>query len=291
MNVLVTESDGLLGKAIAQRLLRLEAITVHAGTCHPDRLSALGAAGATVVTVDMFNPENLRQVLGQVERVVWITPDTAHASHHTERMLQICQELDNIQQIVLHSHIDAGLDTPHDIGRQHGRSENLLSNCGVPYSIVRVGALAQQLSGAAPWIYQRGDDTFYLPIDDSPVAWLDVADVARMVVWTLTNPAALHQTFTVTGPQALSLPEVATQVGQAVQRDFHVAALDRWDYLERMRDHDATEYMIDSATMIVEEMRRGDFATVSDDFPRLTGEQPTTFGDYISEHTEFWEVQ
>lgn len=291
MNILVTQSDGLLGNAIAQRLLRLPHIHVHAGTCHPERLQPLADAGATVVTVDMFNEDNLRAVISTVDKVVWITPDNAHASHHTDRMLRICSALDNVQQIVLRSHIDAGLDTHHDLGRQYGRSEELLKNCGVPYTIVRTGALAQQLSGDAPWIYQRGDNTFYLPIADSAVAWVDADDVARMIVWTLTSDDAHSQTYTVTGPQALNLHEVANRVGKAVQREFHIAELDRFDYLERMRDHDATEYVIDSATVMLEEMRRGEFATVSDDFPAATGETPTAFDDFITEHTEFWAAQ
>ena len=108
------------------------------------------------------------------------------------------------------------------------------------------------------------------------VARADVADVATVV---LRDPAAhAGATYTLTGPEALTMAEVADRAGAVLGR---VAALRGRDastqaYASRAAAYDVEQWQLDAWVSTYTAIADGSCATVTDDVRRVAGHPPRT---------------
>jgi len=111
------------------------------------------------------------------------------------------------------------------------------------------------------------------------VAQDDIADVATAV---LLDPGAhTGATYTLTGPQALTLHEVATilttELGNPVR--YHPETLDE-AYRSRA-GYGAPSWQLDAWVSTYSAIAAGEVATVTDDILRLTGHRATSLGELL----------
>ena len=141
------------------------------------------------------------------------------------------------------------------------------------------------------WTFLR--DNFYLdllplfadedgvlrgPAGQGRVAGVARADVADVAVEVLRTPDAhAGATYTLTGPEALTLDEVAARAGAALGRTlrFQDETVEE-AYAWRREQYGAADWQLDAWVCTYTAIADGTVAEVTDDVRRVTGRAPRT---------------
>lgn len=286
--ILVTHASGELGQAIIHNLLSQDSDVRVRAAVHPDAALTIDDNRVEVVQLQYDDPTSVATALAGIDKVLWQTPITPLAYIYTQRFLEAARSA-NVQHIVLISSYGARMDAANDIARQHAQNETLLVTSGIAYTVLRPTVYAQQLAGLWPWLYEPQSDTFYSPAPAGKIAWLDVRNVAQAASYALLHPETQLKSYTLTGPAAMSLQDAVAKISQVVDRPLNVVAMDKQDYLERMRDFGAGEYLIDSLTTVYDAIDANEWATVTDELPNLLNDAPISFEQFVADYIDTWQ--
>lgn len=123
------------------------------------------------------------------------------------------------------------------------------------------------------------------PAGDGAVAAVARADVARSATAILAAPDAhVDRTYLLTGPQALTLTEVAAEISGArgVGVTFHEETVAE-AYASR-RDFGASDWQAVAWVSTYTAIKCGALAAVSGDVAAITGTRPMSLGDFLRAH-------
>jgi len=98
----------------------------------------------------------------------------------------------------------------------HADGERDLEASGLAYTHLRPHTFMQNLLGSIPSIV--GEGKIYSCMGQGRVPHVDVRDIAAVAVACLTKPGHEGKTYDITGPQALTMEEVAARIGEAIGR-------------------------------------------------------------------------
>ncbi|MFE5855578.1 NAD(P)H-binding protein [Streptomyces sp. NPDC056500] len=201
--VLVTAATGKTGRRVAARL-RTRGTPVRAGSRTP-------GSGAGEVVFDWESPATWTPAVQGVTSVyVAFYPDLA-APGAVEAMSAFGQvaAAQGVQRLVLLS----GRGEPEAVA-----AEDALRESGVPLTVVRAAFFAQNFSeGVLADSVAQGAIAF--PGGQTPEPFIDVDDLADVVVAALTEDGHLGQTYEITGPRLLTFGQAATDLGAALGRE------------------------------------------------------------------------
>jgi uncharacterized protein YbjT (DUF2867 family) len=108
------------------------------------------------------------------------------------------------------------------------------------------------------------------------------ADVARVAAAVLTDPGSHRDaTYTLTGPEALTLDDVARTVREATGREvsFHDETVEE-AYASR-RQWDVPQWQYDAWVSTYTAIRAGEVEDVFDDVRAVTGRRPTSLRELL----------
>ncbi|MCA9644157.1 MAG: NAD(P)H-binding protein, partial [Myxococcales bacterium] len=99
-------------------------------------------------------------------------------------------------------------------GSWHARGEEAIRESGVGFTFIRSSAF---MSNALSWAEAiQHDGVLRMSTGDGRIAFIHPRDIADVVVNALTTRAHDNQALVITGPQALTYAEMASQIGQAI---------------------------------------------------------------------------
>ena len=116
------------------------------------------------------------------------------------------------------------------------------------------------------------------PAGEGRVAAVGRVDVAAVAEAVLREPEAhAGATYTLTGPEALTLAEIAARAGAALGRELRfVDESEEEAYAWRGRQYGAEQWQLDAWVSTYTAIRDGSVAAVTDDVRRVTGRPPRT---------------
>ncbi|WP_028473403.1 SDR family oxidoreductase [Nocardioides alkalitolerans] len=184
-----------------------------------------------------------------------------------------------VGHVVYTSFQGAAPDCTFTLGRDHHATEAHLRASGLTTTFLRDSFYLDFLPDMA-----GEDGVIRGPAGDGRVAAVARADVARSAVEVLLDPAAhAGATYDLTGPEALTMTEVAETITNATGRTvtFHDETLEE-AYASRRR-WEAPQWQYDAWVSTYVAMARGEVAAVSGDVARLTGREPTSLAGLLAE--------
>ncbi|MER5776512.1 NAD(P)H-binding protein [Streptomyces sp. NPDC002039] len=184
-----------------------------------------------------------------------------------------------------------GVDTPGYYGEDPSTSDAFLAGeaavreSGLAWTVLRPG-----------WFAQNFDEGFFnegvlsgelrLPAGDGAATWIDVEDIAAVAVAALTEDGHDGQTYELSGPRAVSLPEVLDLIGAATGRKATYTPLSTPDFIAELgaQGVPAADAAIWAAALYP--VQQGFEAKVSDGVRRALGREPRDFADYVAAAAE-----
>ncbi len=189
-----------------------------------------------------------------------------------------------VRRIVYLSFLGAAADSIFTLGRHHYFTEQAIRESGLAFTFLR-DSLYQDLLPfmAGPDGVIRG------PAGDgrlSAVARDDVAAVAAEVLRSTGDGAHDGAVYDVTGPEALTLAEVAERLAAASGRpvSFHdETEVEAYASRERFN---APAFEVEGWVTSYQSIGAGEMSRVSDDVERVIGRPPVTFAEFLAAHPE-----
>nr|WP_218566621.1 SDR family oxidoreductase [Vallicoccus soli] len=270
----VTGATGRLGGRVAQRLaargvpLRLLVRDVERAPRLPGAVAARAPYGG---------PEAARGALQGVRTLLMVS-----ASESADRLAQHRAFVDaareaGVEHVVYVSFQGAGPDATFTLARDHGATEEHLRASGMRWTFLRDSLYADVLPA-----FVGEDNALRGPAADGRVAAVAVDDVADAATAVLRAPAA-HEgaTYTLTGPEALTLHEVAATIGAATGRPAaYVPETVEEAYASRAA-YGAPRWQVDAWVSTYTAIAAGEMATTTDDVGRLSGHPATPFAELL----------
>lgn len=184
-----------------------------------------------------------------------------------------------IRHIVYTSFASAAPDATFTLARDHYATEEHIKASGVDWTFLRNGFYFDFMGALV-----GEDGVIRGPAGNGRAAFVARTDIAHTAAAILANPAP-HAgcTYTLTGPESLTLTDVATIISRIHGRDvmFHDETLDE-AYASRAI-YNAPAWQVDAWVTTYTAIASNDMSTVSPDIENITGRPPITLEDFLSD--------
>ncbi|MEM9386505.1 MAG: NAD(P)H-binding protein [Pseudomonadota bacterium] len=160
--------------------------------------------------------------------------------------------------------------------------EAIVQACGIDWTIVRASWFNQNFSeGAFLDMVRAGRVT--LPDVDTPEPFVDVDDIAEVVVTALTQPGHRGEVHEVTGPRMLTLNEVAQALSEATGRIIDYVPVPHEAFVNGVRESGAPQDVVWMLDYLFATVLDGRNAYLTDGIQRALGRPPKDFAAYARE--------
>lgn len=268
--VLVTGVRGKTGVPLAQLLVARPGVEVLGGSSDP-----------TTVTIEGVHPtafswddaSTWAAATEGVNAVYVVRPDRADAP---ELIGALLAELPAETRVVLLSERDVDPMGPQGWAV---RTEQVVRGSGRPWTILRPSWFMQVLTDARFYlgpVVEEGDLAF--SSGGASLAWIDARDIAAVAERALLDDGHQGQVYELTGPESLTLPQVADQLSTAAGHRVSHREITIEEALEGLSGFER-----DLTLWTFERVHAGSFTPVTDTVERVTGRPARTLETFLAD--------
>lgn len=274
----ITGATGAVGGRVAARL---------AGSGHAQRLIVRDASrapdlpGAEAVEASYGDPESMRRALSGIETLFMVS-----GSEAADRLQQHISTVEaavaaGVERIVYLSFLGAAPDATFTFARDHWWTEEHVRSTGVVHAFLRDNIYTDFLPTLA-----GSDGVIRGPAGDGRVGAVARDDVADVAVAVLLGEGHDGRTYDLTGPEAITLQQVAEELSRFAGRDvvYHPETLEE-AYASRAT-YGAPEWEVEGWVTTYAAIAAGDLDVVSDTVAELTGHAPMSLSEFLTRHPE-----
>jgi uncharacterized protein YbjT (DUF2867 family) len=275
--ILVTGATGLNGRELVRRL-SARGVAVRALVRSLEKGTALAALpNVEVVAGDMARPETRGAALRGVDRAMLISSSNP-AMLEVQSTFIAAAASAGVRHVVKLSGIMPELDSPFRFARMHGEIERRLEASGMAFTHLRAGEFMPAYFRQVPSILARG--ALLLPMEDARIASIDVGDIAEVAAIALTTAGHEGKTYPLTGPEALSMAEVAEKLSAATGKSITYVNVPPEAAQQAQLAAGVPPYLAEALVELFAERRKGKEAQVFPVAQTLLGRRPTSFDEF-----------
>ncbi|WP_329046275.1 SDR family oxidoreductase [Amycolatopsis sp. NBC_01488] len=270
--ILVTGATGLTGSAVIRACVA-EGLPVRALV--RDRAKAAGFPdGVEVVTGDLLAPE---PALDGVDRALLISSADRRLVETQQTFIDAAKRA-GVGHVVKLSGRGCRSDSGFRFARMHADVERYLAGSGLAWSVLRPSQFMPVYFREVPSIR---DGVLSLPMGEAKLAPVDVGDIARVAVALLRGEGEDGGRYELTGPEALTMTEVAARLADAVGRPVRYVDADPAAQRERLLAAGIPAFFADAMDELFAERRAGaEESRVDLGTHEKFGVRPTTFAEF-----------
>src|SRR6267378_3995364 len=270
--ILVTGATGLNGKELL-RVLSASGVAVRALVRNPARAEAIATLpNVEIVQGDMAHPETLATGLRGVDRAMLISSSDPMMLDVQTNFIDAARKA-GVKHIVKLSGIMPELDSAFRFARMHGEIEKRLEASGMAFTHLRAGEFMPAYFRQVPNITAKG--AMFLPMED--------AEIAAKV---LTGSGHEGKTYSLTGPEALTMTEVAEKLSAATGKAIRYVNVPPEAARQAQLAAGMPPYLADALFELFAERRNGKEAQVWPDAELLLDRRPTSFDEFAKRNVE-----
>jgi uncharacterized protein YbjT (DUF2867 family) len=272
--IAVTGATGQLGGRIARRLADAgvtQRLVVRDTTRAPD------LAGAELAQASFRDSPAVRSALEGVATVLMVSAAEAPDRVDQHRSFIDSAVAAGVEHLVYISFYGAAKDARFTLARDHWATEEHLKASGLQWTFLRDNLYLDVLP-----MFAGTDGVIRGPAADGLIAAIAQDDIADVAVAVLQAPADhVGRTYQLTGPEALSLDEVATALTTVAGHPIRYER-ETVDQAYASRAHyGAPTFQLDAWVSTYTAIAAGELAGVTEDVPRLAGHPATSFTDLL----------
>jgi uncharacterized protein YbjT (DUF2867 family) len=157
--------------------------------------------------------------------------------------------------------------------------EQVVMNAGVDWTIVR-----------ASWFNQNFSESFFLdpilaghvalPKNEALVPYVDVDDIADVVVAVLLSDVHNAKIYQLTGPRTLTFEQVTKEISKATGRDIQFEPITMDQYTSRLKEYQLPDDYIWLINYLFTEVLTESNSVVTNDVERVLGRKAKDFSEY-----------
>ena len=180
------------------------------------------------------------------------------------------------------SQLHAAKDPPVRFLRYHAVVEEAIASSGMEFTHLRPNLYMQGLLGFRASIASEGQ--FFAPIGDARVSIVDVRDIAKVAAAVLTQTGHEGKIYDITGPEALTHAEMASQLSDALGRQITFIDIPERTMREALIGFGLPEWQADGLIEDYAHYRRGEATNVSNTVLEVTGHPARSFSTFARDY-------
>jgi uncharacterized protein YbjT (DUF2867 family) len=157
--------------------------------------------------------------------------------------------------------------------------ERIVQDAGVEWTVVCASWFNQNFS-EGEFLGMVLDGVITLPAGDVPEPFVDVDDIADVVVAALTEDGHNGEIYEVTGPRMLTFTEVAQEISRAAGREVRFIQIPPEAFASAIAESGAPDEIAWLLNYLFDTVLDGRNAYVCDGVQRALGRAPRDFADY-----------
>ena len=284
--ILVTGATGLNGAELVRRLsargVAVRALVRNASGTNAAKAAELSRlAGVDVAEGDMARPDTLVPALSGIDRAMLISSSNPTMREDQSAFIDAAARA-GVRHVVKLSGIIPDVNSPFRFARMHGEIERHLEASGMAFTHLRAGEFMHAYFRQVPSIVNRG--ALALPMADARIASIDIGDIADVAADALTGSGHEGKTYPITGPDALTMTEVAAALSAATGKPIRYVDVPPEDARAAQIAAGMPAYLADGLAELFAERRKGKEATVSSVIPTVFKRRPMSFADFARRH-------
>jgi uncharacterized protein YbjT (DUF2867 family) len=275
--ILVTGATGLTGGALVRRL-SATGVPVRALVRSATRAEGLSALPAVeIVAGDMARTATLSHALRDVDRAMLISSSDPAMLEVQSNFIDAAAAA-GVEHVVKLSGVIPDVDSPFRFTRMHGEIERRLQASGMAFTHLRAGEFMHAYFRQVPSIVATG--RLLLPMEDARIASIDVGDIAEVAAAVLTGSGHKGAIYPLTGPEALSMADVAEKLSTATGKRIEYVNVAPEEATSTQLAAGMPPFTADALAELFAERRKGKEAHVSPVVQTILGRPATSFDEF-----------
>jgi uncharacterized protein YbjT (DUF2867 family) len=277
--ILVTGATGLNGTALVRKL-SAKGVPLRALVRSAAKAAEIAALpNVEIAIADMAKPETLPAALAGVDRAM-LNSSADPAMVEVQSNFIAAAAKAGVRHVVKLSGIMPELDSPFRFARMHGEIEKRLEASGMAFTHLRAGEFMPSYFRQVPMILAKG--ALFLPMENQRIASIDIGDLAEIAAIVLTNPGHEGKIYPLTGPEALTMTEVAERLSAATGKTIKYINVPPEDVRKAQLAAGVPPYIADALAELFAERRKGKESQVWPIAQTLLGRRPTSFAEFAA---------
>lgn len=270
----LTGVTGALGGMVA-RSLAADGVPFRAVARTPSKLPERLAAD--VRQAEFGDRGAVEAALQGIETVLMVSGSESADRLEQHRTFVDAAAAAGVRHVVYTSFVGAAADAVFTLARDHGATEEHIRASGMQWTFLRDSFYMDVMEPFA-----GEDGVIRGPAGDGRCALVARSDVARSAAAVLRDPAAhAGATYDMTGPEALSLTDVARIITEVRGREVRFQDETIEEAYASRAVYGAPDWQVDAWVSTYTAIGSGGMATVSDAVERLTSEPPLSFEAFL----------
>lgn len=281
--ILVTGATGNVGGALVARL-STSGVPARALVRSRERGDNLRGFDVDLAVGSYEDVDALRAALIGVDRVFLMSPPGPGAAEQELAVVaavKVCAPGAHVVKLAA-AGVDAGATPPVRFLQQHRKVVDGLALSGLPTTVLAPGSFQQNLLQQAGSVQEQG--VLRSSVGDAAVSHVDVRDVAAVAAHVLISEGHAGATYTITGPEALTYPQVAELMTRVLGREVRHEELAPEQARAGMVGAGVPEWLADGLGELDAVYRDGAGSAVTDEVQKATGHPARTVERFLDEH-------
>lgn len=276
--ILVTGAAGLAGAAVIREFVR-NGHQVRALVRNKKQAGMWAAyQNVEVVEGDMTDAASLVDALVDIDKVLLISSSTPDMLTTQKAFIDIAKAA-GVRHIIKFSGLSAAdEDSSFIFATLHAQAEKYLEQSGVLWTHLRPSQFATEYLREVPTIVGMGK--LLLPFGDARLTPVDVTDVAKAAYVLLTTDGHEGKIYEMSGPQALTMNDVASAIADAIERPVEYVSVNRHERNQMLQMAGVPEFFVDVLDAQVTERLKGRESVVYTQAHVALGIPATSFAEF-----------
>jgi uncharacterized protein YbjT (DUF2867 family) len=277
--ILITGGTGTSGVPIVNALLdRGQDVRVLARD--PEKAVKLLGNDVEITRGDFNDPQSLEAATEDVDRVLLNSAPTPDLVKVQSAFIDVAKRA-GVEHVVKFSAVGARPGAPHRFGDWHGQVEKYLEQSGLAWTHLRPSFFMENLFSLIGMV--KGG-TIYQPTGAGKAPLVDVRDIAAVAAAALGEPGHEGKAYEITGPEALGYADVAAVFSKVLERPIQYVDVPPAAAKDGMIKAGLPAWTADAINELSEQMKLGNFATVTDVVQKIGKKTPVTLEQFVREN-------
>lgn len=280
--ILVTGATGNVGGALLAQLAQ-RGVATRALVRRPERADTLRGYDVDIAVGDYDDPASLPKALDGVERVFVAAPASEVLASQEGAMLDAAAAA-GVSQVVLltAAGVDAPGPSPVRLLRGHQAVVRRAGELDLPATVLAPNGFMQNFLRNAGQAQAEG--VLAGPLGAAAVSYVDVRDVAAVAAHVLTSDGHEGATYTITGPEALTMEQVAERMSAVAEREVRYVDVPVDDARAGMLASGAPPWLTEGLIELYDVYKAGHAAAVTDEVQKATGHPARSLDTFLGDH-------
>ena len=279
MKIAITGATGQLGNLVIEQLLQLTAAqNIVALVRKIDKAEHFKVQGIEPREFDYDRPETLVPALLGIDKLLLISANEIGRRTPQHQAVIDAAKVASVPYLAYTSLLRANT-SPLGLAQEHRETEKLIQDSGITYTFLRNNWYSENYLAGVAHTIEIG--TLFGAAQDGRISSASRIDYAEAAAKVLTSTGHENKTYELAGSESFSLSDLATFIGQAVNKDIIYQNLSAEEYTQGLTQAGLPAGLVDVIVDADIQTIQGAMYSDSKDLEQLIGHKTTSIQDAI----------